>query len=170
MLSCLHVLWSLKVKVISPIMSELEDWNLTWNVWCPYMHIWHVLTSNEAILLILLHPYLFYVKLKVNVKWRSVVCLNSRRIKYVYIAGTKGVCHAAYDWCWLALQAARWAELRRIQHEGLKARPFYVSQQKPRRLSCPMAPAQSLVLCLACISGTLTSMTLHSICAFILNI
>lgn len=51
---------------------------------------------------------------ELNVKRRPVLCLNTRRIKYVYIAGTKGACHAAYDWYWRAVQAARWATLRRF--------------------------------------------------------
>lgn len=64
---------------------------------------------------VLLHSYLsFMTDWEVNVKRRPVRCLNTRRIKYVYIAATKGVCHAAYDWYWHAVQAARWGALSRF--------------------------------------------------------
>lgn len=45
-------------------------------------------------------------------------CLNTRRIKYVYIAGTKGACHAAYDWYWLAVHAGQMGRAQTIQREG----------------------------------------------------
>lgn len=94
--------------------------------------------------------------------------MKTRRIKYVYITGTKGARHAACDWYWLAVQAARWAELRRFNMRGRGLCLFfffYTSQQKPQRRCCLMASGQILVMCSACLSGTPTSVPRHRITA-----
>lgn len=109
---------------------------------------------NEAVFLVLLHSYpYFMINREVNVKWRPVLCLNARRKKYVYIAGTKGTCHAAYDWYWLAAPAARWAELRRFNMRGRGLGLFTWANRGLRD-----SAAQWLrLMCLACLRGTLTS-------------
>lgn len=53
---------------------------------------------------------IFLTDWEVNAKWRPVLFLASRRMKYV--AGTKKVCHALCDWYLLTVQAIRWAKLR----------------------------------------------------------
>lgn len=92
---------------------------------------------------------------EVNVKWRSArpeyqkdkICLHCRN------KGSVSCC------MWLILARGAGSQMGRaqtIQHEGSRARPFYLSQQKPQRPCCPKAPAQRLVMCLACFSGALT--------------
>lgn len=130
---------------------------------CPLMRHWDL----DWGCLVHLTPILFMFSHKLGGKFqmktsslsehqKDKICLHWRN------KGSVSCC----IWLILARSAGSqmgWAQM--IQHEGLRARPFYRSQQNPVRLCCLMARTQRRIMCLACINGGLTSMTLHWICA-----
>ena len=127
--------------------------------WCPFMRHWGCLVRLTPI------PFMFSHKLGGKFQMRTSSPSEHQKDKICLHWRNKGRVSCCI---WLILARSAGSQMGRaqtIQHEGSRARPFYRSQQNPVRLCCLMARTQRGIMCLACINGGLTSITLHWICA-----